>query len=497
MKIKNFIVFVFLIGALKAQEKKNIFLDRAFWKSKPNLEEVKQKITEGNDPAALSKHSFDAISYALLEKSDIVGDDIIKFLLTQKGNGVNKITHDGRTYIFWAAYTNRLELMKYLVAKGAKTDIIDSHGYSLLNFAAVTGQKNTALYDYIIAKGSDPLQEKNLEGANALLLVIPFLKDFTLVEYFTTKGLNINDVDKHGNGAVSYAAKKGNKEMIELLIKKGLPYNNLNKNKGNAMLLATQGSRRGYNSLDFFKYLESLGIVPNITNNVGKTPLHNLAYSNKDIATIQYFIDKGTNVNSQNEEGNTALINASVRNTLEIVKLLASKTNDINEVNKKGNSALTKSLTNTPKVISFLLNNEADVSILDKKGNNLAYYLVKAYDAKKEDEFSTKISLLRSKGLDFTKPQKNGNTLLHLAANAGNVSLLKFLKSYNIDINAKNKEGQTALQKAVMVAKNPKIVKFFIDNGADRTVKTSFDETIYDLAMENEQLSKFDLKFLK
>lgn len=497
MRIKSFILFVFTAVILQAQQHKNIFLDRTFWKSKPTVSIVKQKIAEGNNPTQLNKHSFDAIAYALLEKPEVVSDDVIKFLLTQKGNGINKITHDGRTYIFWAAYTGRVDLMKYLVEKGAKTDVIDSHGYSVLNFAATTGQQNPKLYDFLIEKGADPKKEKSLSGANALLLLIPSLKEFTMVDYFESKGLSIKDTDKDGNGAISYAAKKGNKKLIKKLIKKGLPYKDTNKNGGNAMLLATQGGRRGYNSLAFFKYLESLGITPNITNSKGKTPLHNLAYSNKDIATLTYFIEKGTNVNQQNEEGNTALMNASYRNTLDAVKLLGEKTKNINSQNKKGRSALTNALRNSPEVIAYLLDKNADVLVVDKKGNNLAYYLTEAYNSKKEEGFLQKIKLLEEKGFKITKPQKDGNTLMHLAANKGNLALLKFLKKYNIDVNAKNKEGQTALQKAVMVAKKPEILEFLIKNGADKTVTTSFDETVYDLAKENEQLSKFDLSFLK
>ncbi|CAL2077976.1 ANK_REP_REGION domain-containing protein [Tenacibaculum sp. 190524A05c] len=497
MRVKSLLFFVFVSMLLQAQKSKNIFLERSFWKSKPTLALVKQKIAEGNDPTQLNRHSFDAIAYGLLEKSDVVSDDIIKYLLTIKGNGVNKITHDGRTYIFWAAYTNRVDLMKYLVSKGAKTDIIDSHGYSVLNFAATAGQTNTKLYDYLISQGANPKIEKSKSGANALLLVIPSLKNLDLVDYFVSKGLKLTDTDYKGNGAVNYAAKKGNRTIIDLLIKRGLPFKELNKNGGNAMIMATQGGRRGYNSLEFFKYLEGLGVQANIRNKQGLTPLHNLGYSNKDIETIQYFIQKGTDVNSKNEEGNTALMNASSRNSLAVIKLLRKHTKDINEVNTKGQSALTRAMRNTPEVVKYLLEQNANVSVKDKKGNNLAYYLAQTYSSKKEGEFTSKIQLLKERGFDFTTPQKDGNTLLHIAADRGDVSLLKFLKAFNINVNAKNNEGVTALQKAVMVAKNPKIIEYLLTQGADKSVTTSFDETVLDLAKENEQLSKFDLSFLK
>ncbi|MBL4663603.1 MAG: ankyrin repeat domain-containing protein [Flavobacteriaceae bacterium] len=167
------IMLVLFVFSSEVIAQKNIFLTRDYWKVNPSIAQIEKDIEAGNNPTELNGNAFDAVVYALLEKTD---NNSIKYLLTKEGNGVNKRTHDGRTYIFWAAYKDNLEMMKYLVLKGAKTDLIDSHGYSVLNFAAVTGQLNTKLYDFCIAQGSDPKNEKNNDGANALLLVAPFLK---------------------------------------------------------------------------------------------------------------------------------------------------------------------------------------------------------------------------------------------------------------------------------------------------------------------------------
>ena len=93
--------------------------------------------------------------------------------------------------------------------------------------------------------------------------------------------------------------------------------------------------------------------------------------------------------------------------------------------------------------------------------------------------------------------QENGNTLYHLAVNKNSLPLLKLVKPFKQDINAVNKNGHTALQKAVMSAKNTKIIKYLIHEGANINVITEFDETILDLAKENEVLKDKDLNFLK
>lgn len=493
--LKN-ITFLFfaLIHLVTIAQTNNIFIGRDFWKTNPTIEQVEQKIKEGNNPSQLNKFGFDAVVYALLENAD---KKVIKHLLTKKGNDVNKLTHDGRTYIFWAAYKNNLPIVKHLLANGAKTDVIDDKGYSLLNFTAVGGVTNTKLYDLLIANGANPLKEQTPNGANAMLLIIPKLKDFTMVDYFTKKGLNINATDNDGNGAFNYTAQTGNTKMLQKLIDKGLSYKKLNKKGGNAMLFATKGSRSGYNSLDFFKYLEGLGIAPNIKNNNGKTPLHNIAYRNKDIPTFNYFIDKGVNVNQADKNGNTALINASGRNSLEIIKLLSDKTSDINHKNNDGKSALTYSLRNKPEIVQYLIDKGADVQLVDKKGNNVTYYLFNTYSEKNKKDFKKKLALLKAKGLDVTVPQKNGTTLYHLAVEKLSIPMLDIIKSYKIDINTKNNEGLTPLQKAVMTAKNDAIIKHLLAMGAKKNIKTDFNETLFDLAKENEALKGTDVRFLE
>lgn len=303
-----------------------------------------------------------------------------------------------------------------------------------------------------------------------------------------------------GNGAFNYAAKKGNKTILELLIKKGIPYKNLNKKGGNAMLLATQGSRSGYNSLEFFKYLESLGINPNITNKDGKTPLHNLARGNKDIATFNYFLNKGVNPNQVDENGNTPLLIAASRNTLDIVQLLSEKTTNINHTNKKGHSALTYAVEyNSEAIVDYLIKNKADIHVKDNKENSLAYYLVKSYHPKKSEDFNKKMQLLVNNGLKLTQLQADKNNLFHIAIEKNSVDLLQKINTLKLDINAKNSDGLTPLHLAVMQANNTDVINYLLSIGADKSITTDFEETVYDLAKENEVLKNqnININFLK
>ena len=476
--------FIF-ISSMFAQ-KANIFHERNFWKANPSIKVIDEKSSKGNNISELNNNAFDAVVYAILENTD---NNTIKYLLSKEGNSVNKKTHDGRTYIFWAAYKNNLELMKYLVSKDAKTNIVDDHGYTILNFAASTGQTNTKMYDYLIKMATNIKTDKNRKGANVLLLVAPYLENYSLVSYLLSKGASLEDKDNNGNGIFEYAAKGGNISLLETLIDKGVQ-------KGeNTMIFASQGLRRKKNTLQTYKFLESVGVKTNCIDKDGKNPLHAIAYNNKDLATYSYFISKGVNVNLQDNKGRSPFMNAANNNTLEIVKFLSKKITNINSKDKKGRSALIMSVqSNNKDVVKFLLGIGANINTEDADGNTLSYYLINIF---KTTEFEDKLSILEKNGLVMNKLQYSKNTLLHIAAAQDNLALLKRLNSFNIDVNAENKDQLSALQIAAMETKSIKILEYLLSIGAHKNIKTAFNETIYDLASENELLKNSNINFLK
>ncbi|KAB8152285.1 ankyrin repeat domain-containing protein [Kordia sp. TARA_039_SRF] len=489
--------FLVFVSSISFAQESNDFLSRAYWRTNPSIADIDKKIANGNDISELDRNMFDPVSMALIEKVD---NQTIKYMLSKKGNDVNKLTHDGRTYIFWAAYRNNLEMMRFLVEKGANTAHVDSHGYSLVNFVAVTGQVNPELYNLCLEYGADFSKETNHDGANALLLVVPFAKNLEIVNYFVSNGLSLKDTDNNGNGIFSYAAKGGNIALLQSLVKKGVDYTSVGKKGENAILFASRGLRRKTNSLETFQYLASLGINPNVTTTDGETPLHSLASKSEDLATFKFFVKKGVNVNQANKDGNTPLLNAAYGNDDDVVRYLASLTKNINHQNKEGRSALTNAVyRNSAEVVSFLLTKGADVHVVDKEQHNLGYYLLKNYSTKNNDNFNRKLALLTAKGFDFTKPQPNGNTLFHVAVDSQNLDLLKYVQSLSVNVNQKNNEGISPLHIAAMKAKNTKIIKYLLSIGADKSQKTDFDETAYDLAKENELLQQenINLNFLK
>lgn len=502
MKKQLFISFALAATFFVSAQQKNTLLEQSFWKTTPDLAAVQAEIAKGNNPSESNSRSFDPVVMAINSDASTA---IIKFLLEQPGNSVNKPTHDNRVYLHWAAGKGNLEVIEYLIAKGSDINLEDSHGSYPITSAISSGQKNTAIYDAFFKAGIDP-KKKYQNGANLLLLGIASDKDLTITNYLITKGLSLKDVDNGGNTAINYVARTGNVALIKTLLEKGVKYND------NALIFAAQGSRRNSNPIEVYQYLvNDLKLKPTVLSTDDETVLHFLVTKPKQTENINYFLSKGVDINKADKEGTTVLMKAVTARDTEALELILPKIEDINVQNAKGESAITLAVTSgTPQTVEILLNKGADAKITNKEGNNLGVYLVQSYrpqmnrgpeggNAPKEDPFAAKMKLLQNKGLDLAAPQKDGSTLYHFAILKNDLTLLKKLADLKIDINAKNKDGLTALHKAAMISQDDVILKYLISIGAKNDIKTEFDETAYALAKENETLNKnnVSVEFLK
>lgn len=488
--MKSILTTYILFASFFSFAQDNPFTDRNYWSENPSLKTIKADMAKGHDISELNQSSFDAVTWAIFNDTDL---KIIQFLIAQDGNDVNKLTHDARTYLFWAAMKNNIPLMSYLIAEGAKTDLVDDHGNTVQTFAAGAGQKDPELYRFM-QKNNLPLSSTNRNGANILLLLMPHLEKVSEIDFLVDAGLKLESTDDYGNNAFMYAAKKGNISLLKELIQKGINPKVVNKKDENALFMASYGARGYSNPLEVYQFLDKLGLKANLSNSDNATALHQISRSTKDSQIFDFFIDKGVDINQQTSKGQTALLNAAAYNDLSAVEYLLKKGAKTSLTNAKNQTALMLATTrNTPDVINILLENGAQTEVKDHRGNTLVYYLIQAEGSK---DFNTKYDLLKDK-INFKNLQANKNNLYHLAVEKKSKKLLELAKKHKAKINQANLDGLTPLHLAAMTAKNPAFIKAVLKQGAKPSLKTDFEESAYDLASQNELLKGQDLSFLK
>ncbi len=475
--------------SLQAQ---NIFHSREFWATKPSVEVVKQKIAEGNDILEMGPGGWDGPLLAIMADCDYA---TIKYIMDLPGIDFNVVTHHSNNYLMWTTQKGNTEVMKLLLEKGSRTDIINSHGQSLLMHAALSGKSDPLIYDLCLAHGGDLINDKDEEGKNVMLTAIPRIQDVSFLHYFTSKGLTLKDTDKHGNGLFHYAVSGGNLKTIKDLVAMGVSTapNQLGEN---AFAFAGRG-RGGRLSAELLNYLKSLGLNPATPFANGETLVHTVARSGADADILKFLEENKLNLSQKDKQGTTPLMLAASRGKTDFVAYWLDK-NEVNAVSSEGQTALSNAVAfNSPEVVQLLLDKGADVKVKNKEGQNLYFVLVDSYRPGRGslDRFNAILEKLQKAGL----PVETNGLLLHTAFGKNDTKLMDRVLELGENINAKDKDGYTVLHYAAMKSKDLALMQYLVEKGADSSIATEFDESVTDLIAENEVLrdQQLNLDFLK
>lgn len=164
-----------------------------------------------------------------------------------------------------------------------------------------------------------------------------------------------------------------------------------------------------------------------------------LAVEAENIEVINELINVGVDLNQKILYSYTALMNASAAGNLEIVKLLTSAGSSIDLISKDNKTAISLAIENGhPEVFEYLNQNSNFPVTID-------------IDIKRE--------------IDKRILRKREENFIH-AAGVGNIELSKREISNNINVNAVNLRGETALYLAAYTNKVD-IVDYLVQSGAD------------------------------
>lgn len=160
---------------------------------------------------------------------------------------------------------------------------------------------------------------------------------------------------------------------------------------------------------------------------------------------------KGIDVNKPDKENHTPLHRAALDDRITCVdRLLASKGIDVNMPNKGGRTPLMAAATGGHfTCVEKLLRAEGiDINAKDVNGNTALHRTVMSRMRHRHHSKCLEL-LLAAEGIDINAENNKGNTALHIAASLGNSTFVKrLLAAEGIDIHRKNNNGKTPFQVA-------------------------------------------------
>jgi len=399
------------------------------------------------------------------------GSTSILPILAQYGASLFSVDLQGKSVLQTALQQNP-DLISKLVTKNTIGNR-DAAGNTVLHVAAAQGLEG--LTDILIELGADQ-QARNNAGLTALDEALQFPQSLPHakiawklirrgapkpktpgVEYFWQTGAadNPNLVLDSGQTALHYAASRGQTGLLRLLV--------------------------------------SLGANINAVDQPGNTPLHR-AVENGDLEAAGFLLDQGADVNAKDFSNNTTLhLGLTARNALDTVNFLLARGAQPNLKNTSGNTPLhlVVGLSLPPEVAKALVAKGADVNARNKQGNSALLDAVKEanrdliivllalganpFAGNNADESPLSESIkagTENLGWLITETNKslrddNGNTALHLAVQLGNYpAAVAYLLSIGSNPNERNKKGQSPLHLA-LAARNLTTAQALFQAGAD------------------------------
>lgn len=317
------------------------------------------------------------------EKGDLQG---VKRCIEQDGVDIN-YTSSGETALIRASYKGHLEIVKYLISKGADMDFAFNDRSTALIWASDKG--HLEIVKVLVENGADLNKKSGGIFGDTALIRASKKGYFEIIKVLVEGGADVNIRNSYDEIALECSATD---EIWDYLEDKT---NDINLTKALCNFIER-------NNLGKVKYLvEKRGADINGENG---EPLRQASrYGHLEM--VKYLVEHGANVNAKDNYNNVALAVASECGLLEVVKYLLANGAIID-----GYVLYRTALGGKVEVMKLLIENGADINSADIKASN-----------------------------------EKGDTALIKAFKMGKTPMAQLLIENGADINAKNNEGKSAL----------------------------------------------------
>ncbi len=373
-----------------------------------------------------------------------------------------------------------------------------------------------------------------------------------IIDTLLLYGASVNIQDKEGNTPLHFALRFGHIEIAETLLRYGANATIANYEGITAVACASDKDRAvvettaslvditAYNIFETARMGDLNRLIHSVhnyqqlfqINKEGQSLLH-LAVLSNNIKVVLYLLNKGLDIDKEDDDGFTPLILAmSHPRYFNTVLLLLDRHASIEHLSHSGNSALSVGIrNNNPEGAKMLIKHGANINIADNahtpltlthiallqypenaqmyreletllltKGakvdvtvNSLGWTPLCTTVTKIQDKQNREhIRLLLQLGADVNHMDLNGRTPLMLAASMGRLSAVEMLMNNYASTAIIDHFGWSALMFGVYY-NHFDVVTFMLDNGVDPNLRSGQGLTALKIAQEHKRHKMIDL----
>ncbi|KAL9961138.1 hypothetical protein ACROYT_G030030 [Oculina patagonica] len=390
----------------------------------------------------------------------------IKSLLS-RGFPIDSRDDHGRTPLMVAAYSDKLQNVEYLLARGADPSLEDNDGWNLLHWAS--GGGNPDIMELMLSHVPS-IDSINNKGSTALMIAAN--GKLQAVEYLLVKGANPSLEDNNGWNLLHHASRGGNPVIIELMLSHVPSIDSIDKQGLTALMKAAY-----HGKLQAVEYLLAKGADPSLEDNFGCNLLY-WASLGGNTAVIEKILWYGVDIKSRDEDGSTPLMIAQKEGQDEKPISPTSST----ATGAKGESSTDQKRNSAPPMTSetrFKKTNKVEVLATDLDNSTASQT---STECRQEDsatdsdestasqassESTEQVSATGSEFVDMDKDEWNS---LHDAAEDGDVTKIESLLSRGFSVDCRDGRGITPLMVAAARGKL-QAVEYLLAKGANPSLE--------------------------
>jgi len=316
----------------------------------------KEKKEETQKPEEINPLTqlLDAIKNGEVEK--------VKKLVEQDKVDINAAVDKYDSAIWLAMYSNRPDIVKYLINKGADVKKPSKYGKLLIVEAASKGYEN--IVRMLVEKKKVDVNAKDSYGETALWGAWN-AGQIRIVEFLANHGADLNLKDKNGRVILIEAILTGNNNLVELFLEKGADVNMNGPDGENSLIKAVA---KGYENI--VEMLIDKKVDINAKDRYGETALWR-AWDLKRMPIFELLVKSGADVNAKNRFGEVLLWKVWNSNRMDLVELLVNNKANVNVKDNAGRVLLVEAVKKGQTGIARILreNGKADPTLMDASGD--------------------------------------------------------------------------------------------------------------------------------
>ncbi|XP_008216264.1 putative ankyrin repeat protein RF_0381 isoform X1 [Nasonia vitripennis] len=359
------------------------------------LEVVKLLLDAIGDVDERSGDGSTALHYSM-QNSDI---EVARLLLESGAADVEARNDDGKTPLYLAVKFERVDLVCYLLSRGANVNVFTKNQSTPL-YSALINCNEELVQILLDSKASTDVRNKYCEEPLFFVLRVVDKGESRLgfARLLIDNGVNLQNRDRHGSTPLHIAVQNRDEEMATLLIDRGCHIDTKNPFDMSPLTLAVC-----MNMVSMARLLLKRGA--NVNEFFIRSSILEYVVMRRNAELVQLLLEFNADVNA-GSESNSPVFAASLHRHTNIMHMLIDKGADINCKDKKGRTPLMRSIEiKNYAMMQLLINRGASVNQQDNHGNTVFHVL---FESSHTEEGWTEYLL--DVGADFNIENNSGHT---------------------------------------------------------------------------------------